>query len=68
MTNVTQKQVNSAIDHLIDEAAKFEFARDVSTFESPEYWKHHDSAMNLILAAEELMPGQRKPRRRQSLS
>lgn len=52
----TQKQVNEAIDHFIAEAEKFEFARDVSDFESPEYWKHHDSAMNLILAAEGLMP------------
>lgn len=53
---VTQKQVNKAIDHLISEAEKFEFARDVSEYESPEYWKHHDSFMNLILLAEQLMP------------
>lgn len=52
----TQKQVNTAINYLLSEAAKFEFARDVSNYESAEYWKHHDSAMNLILTAEELMP------------
>jgi predicted DNA-binding protein len=53
---VTQTQVTEAIDHLLSEAEKFEFARDVSEFESAEYWKHHDSAMNLILLAEQLMP------------
>ena len=53
---VTQKQVDEAIDYLIAEADKFEFARDISEYESVEYWKHHDSAMNLILTAEGLMP------------
>ncbi len=59
---ITQKQVNKTIDYLISEAAKFEFARDVSEFESAAYWVHHDSAMNLILTAEGLMP-QRNPLR-----
>ncbi len=59
-TTITQKQVNKAINHLLAEAEKFEFARDQSDFESVEYWKHHDSAMNLILTAEQLMPQEKK--------
>lgn len=55
-TMIAQMQVDEAIDHLIAEAAKFEFARDVSRYESAEYWRHHDSAINLILMAEQLMP------------
>lgn len=52
---VCQHQVDSAIEHLLKAAEPFEEAREAAEFESMEYWKHHDSAMNLILAAECLM-------------
>jgi hypothetical protein len=54
--NVTQKQVNAAIDHLLAAAAKFEAARDACEFESPAYWANHDAFINLVVTAENLMP------------
>lgn len=53
---VTQQQVDAAIDHFLRSAEPFEAARDASEYESAEYWANHDAAMNLILAAEDLMP------------
>lgn len=55
-TNVTQSQVNAAINHLLAAAAKFEAARDACKFESPEYWMNHDAFINLVVTAENLMP------------
>ena len=52
----TQKQVDEAIDHLLKSAEPYEAARDKAVYESPYYWEMHDKAINLILAAEELMP------------
>ncbi len=52
----TQRQVDKAIRYFLAEAEKYEAARDAVEYESAEYWDQHDSAMNLILAAEELMP------------
>lgn len=61
----TQTQVNAAIDHLLNAAEPFEVARDRAVWESSEYWANHDSAMNLILTAENLMP--RKIRRQRPI-
>ena len=52
----TLKEVKSVIDNLLERAEKFEIARDNSEYESEEYWHHHDDAMELIRAAETLMP------------
>jgi len=52
---VTQKDVNKAIKHILKEADKYEARMDASRFESPEYWENFEKFINLSVTAEGLM-------------
>jgi len=52
------KTIKAAQDYFITEAANYERSRDAAPFESKFYWEMHDAAINLLTAAESLMPGQ----------
>jgi hypothetical protein len=55
---MTKQEVRAAQNYFIAEANKYEYARDNAVHESAIYWKMHDKAINLLTAAESLMPGQ----------
>jgi hypothetical protein len=52
---VTQKDVNKAIKHILKLAEEYEVKMDACRFESPEYWENFDKHTNLSVTAESLM-------------
>lgn len=52
----TQDEVEKEIDRLIGIALQYEACRDASEYESAEYWKHHDNAIQYHEKARKLMP------------
>jgi hypothetical protein len=53
---MTQQLTNALMDRFIDLALRHEAKRDAQLFESPEYWRQHDLAIDWHAKAEQLMP------------
>jgi hypothetical protein len=51
----TQGEVDMAIKTYIARALRSEVLRDLSKYESPQYWKHHDTAVKWHNKAASLM-------------
>lgn len=52
----TAAEVDSAIDRYIALALKAEERREAAEHESPQYWRHHDTAVAWHERARRLMP------------
>lgn len=53
----TQAEINHAIQRYIDLGNNAEERRDEAPYESSEYWRQHDIAIDWYTKAEALMPG-----------
>jgi hypothetical protein len=52
----TQKDLNRYLDQCVSRAERAEIRRDREPFESPSYWRFHDTAMRWYKRIDDLSP------------